>query len=208
MQLNNIRLPFDVDVHCRSGGCWLRGAMRSVALKAGESARVSAYRRFDLYTMSHSLIAASDVIHFDVMASRRPIRDESGDHSRRNWTHDPAKPLTLKLARTVFGEPNAPWSRAHAARMLDLSLRDLSAWMLREGAALTNLVCEQRLMRALIEVSQGRGQHGRYGFVSRERRDTAFFERFGVCVEQVAVIGRVGTLSWSGNPVDPGWWQG
>lgn len=119
MQLNNIRLPFDIDVHCRSGACWLRGAMRSVTLKAGESARVSAYRRFDLYTMSHSLIAASDAIHFDVMASRRPIREESGDHSPRNWADDPAKPLTLKLARAVFGEPNAPWSRAHAAGILE-----------------------------------------------------------------------------------------
>lgn len=87
----------------------------------------------------------------------------------------------------------------------DLSLRDLSAWMLREGAALTNLICEQRLMRALIEVSQGKGQKARHGFVSRERRDTAFFERFGVCVEQAAVIGRVGTVSWSGDLVlEPG----
>lgn len=150
-------------------------------------------------------MAASDAIHFDVMASRRPLREETGDHPPRNWAHDPAKPLTLKLARAVFGEPNAPWSRAHAARMLNLSLQDLSAWMLREGAALTSLVCEQRLMRALIEVSQGKGQHGRYGFVSRERRDTAFFERFGVCVKQAAVIGRVGTVTWSGDLVlEPG----
>lgn len=186
----------------------MRGAMRSVALKAGESARVSAYRRFDLYTMSHSLIAASDAIHFAVIASRSLLGDEIADHPPPNWAEDPAKPLTLKLARAVVGEPNAPWSRAHAAGMLDLSLRDLSAWRLREGAALTNLVCEQRLMRALIEISQGKGQHGRFGFVSRERRDTAFFERFGVCVEQVAVIGRVGTVSWSGNPVDAGRWQG
>lgn len=106
MQLNNIRLPFDVDVHCRSGACWLRGAIRSGALKAGESVRVRAYRRFDLYTLSHSLIAASDAIHFDVMASRCSLGDESGDHSPRNWADDPAKPLTLKLARAVFGEPN------------------------------------------------------------------------------------------------------
>ncbi|MCY1203690.1 hypothetical protein D9M68_277970 [compost metagenome] len=144
-------------------------------------------------------------VNLPVDVGRRPIRDESGDHSLRNWAHDPAKPLTLKLARAVFGEPNASWSRAHAAKMLDLSLRDLSAWMLREGAALASLVCEQRLMRASMEVSQGKGQHGRYGFVSRERHDTAFFERFYVCVEQAAVIGRVGTVSWSGDLVlEPG----
>lgn len=179
--------------------------MRSVSLRAGESARVKAYRRFDLYTPSSSLITARDAIHFVGMASK--TGDEAADHPPRRWGDDPVKPLTLKLARAVFGEPNAPWSRAHAAGMLNLSLRELSAWMLREGAALTKLVCEQRLMRALMEVSQGKGRHAKYGFVSRERRDTAFFDRFGVGVKQVAAIGRTGIVSWSGNPFDVGLWQ-
>ena len=182
--------------------------MRGVSLRAGESVRVNAYRRFDLYTSSSSLITARDAIHFVGMPSKGTAGEEAADHPLRRWADDPAKPLTLKLARAVFGEPNAPWSRAHAAQMLNLSLRELSAWMLREGAALTNLVCEQRLMRAFIEVSQGKGRQGRHGFVSRERRDTAFFDHFGIGVEQVAVIGRTGMVSWSGNPFDVGPWQG
>ncbi|SPA10387.1 conserved hypothetical protein [Cupriavidus taiwanensis] len=77
-----------------------------------------------------------------------------------------------------FEEPNAPCGRAYAASSFSRSPRDLSAWMLREGVALTNLICEQRLMRAMFDVSQGK-QHGRYGFACRERRNTVFYDRFG-----------------------------
>lgn len=60
------------------------------------------------------------------------------------------------------------------------------------------LVCEQRLMRTLFDASHGKGMRATHGFASRERRDTAFFDRFGVCVEQLAIIGRSGMVRWSG----------
>lgn len=200
MQLNNLRLPFDVDVLCRSGVCWLRGARRSISLRAGEGVRVRARRRFDMETMSPGLMTRGDAIHLAVAA---PAETGGGGFARRPgavWTDEPARPLTLQISRAVFLDPDAPWSRAYAAAMLDLSIRDLSAQVLREGAALTNLVCEQRLMRALFDVSHGRGMRATYGFASRERRDAAFFDRFGVCLEQFAIIGRAGIVSWSGMP--------
>ncbi len=198
VQLNNLCLPFDVDVLCHSGVWWLRGAMRSISLRAGENLRVRARRRFDIETMSAGLATGGDVLHLAIAAPKESGAEGCSRHPAVFWTDEPTRPLTVQIAQAVFAQPDAPWSRAHAAALLDLSMRDLSARMLMEGAALMPLVCEQRLMRTLFDASHGKGMRATHGFASRERRDTAFFDRFGVCVEQLAIIGRSGMVRWSG----------
>ncbi|MBB3014056.1 hypothetical protein [Cupriavidus alkaliphilus] len=200
MQLNNIRLPFDVDIQCRSGACWLRGARRSISLRAGESVRVRAFRCFDMETLSPGRVMGSDVVHLAIAATGETEGVGFSHRPSTAWTDEVARPLTLQISKAVFATPDAPWSRAYAAAMLDLSPRELSARMLKEGGALTDLICEQRLMRVFFELSHARGKRAKHGFASRERRDTAFFDRFGVCVEQLAMIGHTGRVSWSGPP--------
>ncbi|WP_150124156.1 hypothetical protein [Cupriavidus nantongensis] len=107
------------------------------------------------------------------------------------------RPLTLKIAMAVFSEPDAAWSRAYAAAMFGISKSMLSARMLYEGSALTHIICEQRLMRTLVDVAQGKPHRARYGFPSVERRDSAFFDRFELGIEDLNFIARVGRFSLS-----------
>jgi hypothetical protein len=107
--------------------------------------------------------------------------------------------LTLRIARAVFASPDAIWSRAHAAAAMGLSVRELSARLLRENGALTDIVMEQRLMRVLLERAHGEGGLSA-GFSSRDRLQSAFYDRFGMSADRLAAMRWRCALSWSGVP--------
>jgi len=202
MRLNNLRLPFDVEISPFRGRCWLRGSSRWISLEAGRRVRVSAHRRFCMETVPIGGItgpAEAHAIHLAVSAPGRQ-QDRVDHRAFGNWSDEPVRPLSQSVARAVFSEPEAPWRRARAAETLGLSVRELSVRLFREGATLSSLIWEQRLMRALFDVSQGRGIRATHGFVSREQRDSAFYDCLGICVEEVTNIGRAGALRWFGAP--------
>lgn len=119
------------------------------------------------------------------------------------WSQHTVGPMTLQLARAVFAEPDAPWSRPHAATAWNLSAQRISAQMLREGSSLSEVIREQRLMRALLAISQVdscRGASNAFGFSSMERLHTAFFDRFGTCARQLWALRWHCALSWSNIP--------
>jgi len=197
MRLNNLCLPFCVEVGCRRGSWWLHGVSRSIVLKAGQVARVMAHRRFAMEAGWTGSMTGGNAIHLALGTMKSARRDAAESPAVAVWVVPPARPLTLEVAKAVFSRPEAPWSRAHTAALLNISPGALSARMLREGVALTDLVCEQRLMRVLYEISHGKQMRATFGFASRERRDTAFFDRFGMCLDQFAAMNRAGIVSWS-----------
>jgi hypothetical protein len=73
--------------------------------------------------------------------------------------------------------------------------------MLREGRALTDIIWEQRLMRALIAVSLQGVPVSAFGFSTQERLHAAFLDRFGDFCEHFSSGRWHGALSWAGAPL-------
>ncbi len=195
IQLANLRLPFDIGIECRVGDCRLHWAKQSVVLAAGKRRRVAAYGRFGIWLPRFELQLGSTAARL-VQPSVRLLHADAlrGGVSA---VDDFLRPLTLSIAMAVFSEPDAPWSRSYVAATLGLSKDSLSARLLIEGSALTYIIREQRLMRTLFDVARGKSLHARNGFASLERRNTAFFDCFGVCVEELAMISQTGQFELS-----------
>lgn len=197
MQLFNICLPFDVEVQSQGDDCRLQWAAQSIVLTDGTRRWISAYRRFGIRIATHGRARTKSAVRLlppfaAPAAAGRPARAAASESSVRS--------LTLGVARAVFSAPDAAWTRAHAAAMFGVSKEILSARMLAEGSALTQIICEQRLMRTLFDVAQGMPHRSRYGFPSIERRDSAFYDQFGMSIEEFSWIARAGHFGLSAGP--------
>lgn len=194
MRLSNLRLPFATEIVGRRGACRLSHARHSRRLEWGRSVRLPAYELFHVEVEPGALSAGS-ALHLELSAAdRAPMPGR--------WLPCEPGALTLRIARAAFASPDASWSRAHAAAEMGMSVRELSARLLREGGALTDIVMEQRLMRALLELAHG-ARVPCTGFSSRERLHTAFYDRFGVSADRMAAMHWRCALSWSGIPAVP-----
>lgn len=195
MRLTNLRLPFATKIIGRRGACLLNHARRSRRLERGGSFRLPAYQLFHV-EVEPGALSAGNALHLELSAADRPSPPAS-------WSHREPGLLTLRIARAAFATPEAPWSRAHAAAVLGLSVCELSARLLREGGALTDIVLEQRLMRALLGLAQGEPASCA-GSASLERLHSAFYDRFGMCADRLAAMRWHCILSWSGVPAAQG----
>jgi AraC-like DNA-binding protein len=161
-----------------------------------------AYALFDVEVGPMTTIGAGNAFHL-AFADPAEGGAEGNAQPLFQWSRHTVGPLTLQLARAVFAEPDAPWSRPHAAAAWNLSEQRISAQMLREGSSLSEVIREQRLMRALLAIAQAdsyRSVSNAFGFSSLERLYAAFFDRFGTCAEQLCALRWHCAMSWSGMP--------
>lgn len=200
MRLRNLRLPFAAEIYCRSGRCQVSEHRRSKTLDRGACIRIPTYRQFRLEMPPWT--PASDFNTLHLALSEEMSLAGPGEADAKRWSGDSGGRITLHVARAVFAEPGAPWSRPHAASVLKMSVQSLSAQMLREGTALMEIVREQRLMRVLVDMAGNdrAGIHAgpTYGFCSREQLQSAFFDHFGLSLDRYAAEQRHCALTWSG----------
>ncbi len=200
MWLRNLRLPFAIEICCQSGRCQVSEHRRSKTLDRGACIRMPAYRKFRLEMPALTPGSDFNALHLALSQEMSPVGPGQADTQR--WSDDSSRPITLRVARAVFAEPGAPWSRPHAAGALKMSAQWLSAQMLREGSALMEIVREQRLMRVLVDMAcndrVGMQSGPTYGFCSLEQLQSAFFDRFGISLDRYAAEQRHCALTWSG----------
>jgi hypothetical protein len=203
MWLSNLRLPFVAEVVCRRGACLIGSGRYIHSLEQGGSFRLSAHRTFHLGLHCATSVGKGSTLH--ITLSEGPDLSGEVQGVAANLAFEGATriagPLTQQLAKAIFIAPQAPWSRAYAAAVLGLSMPRLSAQMLREGRALTDIILEQRLMRALVAVSLHGEAASAFGLATQERLYAAFFDRFGDCAEHFATGRWCGALSWAGAPL-------
>lgn len=191
MRLTNLRLPFATEIVGRRGACRLSLARRSRRLERGRSVKLPAYTLFHV-EVEPAALSAGSALHLELLDSdQAPLPGE--------WLPREPGPLTLRIARAVFVSPDASWSRAHAAAAMGMSVRELSARLLCENGALTDIVMEQQLMRVLLGRMHAEGGLSA-GLSSGDRLRSAFYDRFGMSADCLAALRWRCALSWSGVP--------
>lgn len=196
--VGNLRFPFAVYLYAKRGDQTLHSGSRRGVLREGEIVEVSAWTRFhyDGPVAAASRARGNPCLEIETGASLLP-------------PHGREATLTLQLAREVFADPSADWSAACAAQRAGLPPGRLRAGLFREGSALTAIVREQRLMRALVSVSAV--QETRIdlsllaswtGFGSQARFEAAFFQQFGCCPTAMGSLAAGAALAHKALPPD------
>ncbi len=201
MRLSNLRLPFAVEIHCWRGRCQVSEHCRSKPLIRGECIRMPEYRQFCLEFLPWTPTSESNAVHLSI--SDVIPKSASGQADVDGWSCDTDGHIKLRVARAVFADPDAAWSRNHAAGVLKIPVRSLSSKMLQEGAALMEIVREQRLMRALVDMIHNERarmhEKSSYGFCSLEQLQSEFYDRFGISLDRNAAERRHCAITWSGG---------
>ncbi|WP_168788504.1 hypothetical protein [Paraburkholderia aromaticivorans] len=195
LRVCNIRLPFQVEFVARRGQHLLAGERRRGVLAQGESVVVERYRT--VHYEGATLIDARVGYELHLILHDVPPIIDVGEACT-------APALGAVLAYAVFCEPACDWSVALAAERMQMSTQHLKAQLFRENNALTAILREQRLMRALLALlAQPHARQnlpalaGQFGFGSAARLDDAFDERFGSTASQIATLAWYPALTWS-----------
>ncbi|QVN23145.1 hypothetical protein [Burkholderia pyrrocinia] len=201
LRLYNLRLPFRLQMIARRGRHRLAGERRSGVLAQGDTVVVDRYR-----TVHYEGATAIDPrtgyeLHL-LIHDERPL----AHRAQAGATPGVAAccPLAACVADAVFREPARAWSVARAAEHLQMNARRLQTLLFRESAALTAIVREQRLMRALLVLlaqSSARGDLAQLadqvGFASASCLDNAFDAHFGASASRIARLAWCPALTWS-----------
>lgn len=197
LRVYNLRVPFPVRITARRGHHQLAGERRRGVLAQGESIVLDSYR-----TMHYEGATSIDPrvgyeLHLAIH-DRAPCDDADSLGSASS----PA--LAARVARAVFRAPARDWSIALAAERMQLSTRHLKGQLFRENSALTAIVREQRLMRALLALlAQPCARQNlatladQSGFASAVRLNDAFDEHFGSSASRIATLAWYPALTWS-----------
>lgn len=205
LRLYNLRLPFVVRVTARRGEHRLASARRSGILIEGASLVVPAYRllHYEGATITDARAGHELHLHIDDDSPNAAIRVTDGAApSLRHCDTDQA--LSIRLARAVFLNPAADWSSGRMAEHAGMTPRELSTQLFREGSALTAIVREQRLMRALFALlapppAQADLKHlaVQAGFASFARFDAMASRHFRCSTAKLAKLAWCPALTWS-----------
>ena len=102
---------------------------------------------------------------------------------------DARKPMGLALARHVFRDPAARWSRDLLSPLVGMEPLAISRALFREGESFPHLVREQRLMRVFAGLGSGQvldvGFAAGYGFSEVRQLDGQFSVQFDARLEQM-----------------------
>jgi AraC-like DNA-binding protein len=197
LRVHNLRLPFRMRMIAQRGQHRLAGERRHGLLAQGESVVVERYR----------------TVHYEGAISIDPrvgyelhlVIHDDGPHAVADVPCiSPSRILAARVAHAVFREPACDWSVALAAERMEMSARHLKARLFRENSALTAIVREQRLMRALLALlAQPYARENlsaladQFGFASAARLDDAFDEHFGSSASRIAMLAWYPSLTWS-----------
>jgi AraC-like DNA-binding protein len=201
LRVSNLRLPFRVRMVARRGQHLLSGERRRGVLTQGESIVVDGYRSVHYGGAMHVDPRIGHELHL-VLHDDKPC-------AARGAPGSPAPPgLAARVAHAVYREPASDWSVAHTAERMQMSAQHLKTGLFREGSALTAIVREQRLMRALLALLAHPHARcnldaivGQFGFSSVAQLDDAFDRHFGMTASRVAKLAWYPALTWSvANP--------
>jgi AraC-like DNA-binding protein len=208
LRLRNLRLPFVIQLIARRGAHRLAGRGRAGILVEGTSLVVPAYRSLHYEGAVIIDAKAGHELHL-LICDETPAADLYVHRGLalplRRANVDLA--LTTRLARAVFLNPAAGWTPALAAEHAGMTIRGLSAQLFREGGAVTTIVREQRLMRALLLLltpqparADSRPLATQVGFAPHARFDAMFSRHFGFGAAQLAQRAWCPALTWSMAP--------
>jgi AraC-like DNA-binding protein len=195
LRVCNIRLPFEVEFLARRGQHLLAGERRRGVLAQGESVVIKRYRtvHYEGATLIDPRVGYE--LHL-VLHDTLPFTNVGETCT--------APTLAAALAYAIFCEPVCDWSVALAAERMRMSTQHLKAQLFRENNALTAILREQRLMRALLALlAQPHARQNltalasQFGFISATRLDRAFNEHFGSTASQIATLAWYPALTWS-----------
>ncbi|WP_185624984.1 helix-turn-helix domain-containing protein [Burkholderia cepacia] len=197
LRLYNLRLPFPIHLSARRGHHLLAGERRRGVLTQGQSAVLAPYR-----TVHYEGATAIDPrIGFELHLT---INRHVEHIATGAWDTTATPVLAVRVARAVFSDPALEWSVPFTAERMQMSPRDLTRQLFRENNALTAIVREQRLMRALLALlaypqtrDDLRGLACQLGFASAARLNDTFDEHFGSSATRVATLAWYPTLTWS-----------
>ncbi|CAE6821631.1 helix-turn-helix transcriptional regulator [Paraburkholderia domus] len=204
LRLHNLRLPFAVRLTAHMGRHRLAGDRRAGVLDEGASLDLPAYRTLHYEGPVIADARAGHRLHL--------LIDEYTAPAQRSPADDLRIKLAIRLARAVFRDPASDWSLSMASQHMGMTRHALATQLFREGSALTPIVREQRLMRALLAAlaaSPGHMQMAKLavqtGFVSVKRFDMMFSRHFGCGVGQLEKRAWSPALTWSAvNHGSPG----
>jgi AraC-like DNA-binding protein len=190
LRVHNLRLPFRMQMIARRGRHLLASTRRRGVLAQGEAVLIERYRT--VHYEGTTLIDPRVGYELHLLIHD----DEPGSGTRSS--------LAARIALAVFREPACDWSIALAAERMQISARTLKAQLFRENNALTAIVREQRLMRALLALladPQLRNDLAslamEVGFASVSHMDDAFDAHFGCTASRVARLAWCRALTWS-----------
>lgn len=197
LRVYNLRLPFRLQVVARRGQHLLADERLRGLLEQGESVVVEPYH----------------MLHYEGATSIDPrvgyqlhlaIHDDGRDAGTDGPGTASSPILAARVAHAVFCDPASDWSVLRAADRMRVGPRQLKAQLFRENSALTAIVREQRLMRALLALlahprarANLESAAGQFGFASVARLDDAFDEHFGSSASQIAALAWYPALTWS-----------
>ncbi|MBE2966666.1 helix-turn-helix domain-containing protein [Burkholderia cepacia] len=197
LRLYNLRLPFPIHLSARRGHHLLAGERRRGVLTQGRSAVLAPYR-----TVHYEGAVAIDPrtgyeLHLTI--------DRHVEHVATDaWDTTATPVLAVRVARAVFSDPASAWSVPFTAERLQMSPRTLTGQLFRENNALTAIVREQRLMRALLALlaypqtrDDLRALAVQLGFASAARLNDTFDEHFGSTATRIATLAWYPALTWS-----------
>ncbi|VWC32173.1 hypothetical protein BLA13014_06332 [Burkholderia aenigmatica] len=197
LRLYNLRLPFPIHLSARRGHHLLAGERRRGVLTQGRSAVLGPYR-----TLHYEGATAIDPrIGYELhLTIDRHVEHVAAD----SWDTTAAPVLAVRVARAVFSDPALEWSVPFTAERMQMSPRDLTGQLFRENNALTAIVREQRLMRALLALLEYpktcddlHALAYQLGFASAARLNDTFDEHFGSSATRVATLAWYPALTWS-----------
>jgi methylphosphotriester-DNA--protein-cysteine methyltransferase len=109
--------------------------------------------------------------------------------------------MSLVLARHVFHNPAAPWSRELLSSVIGLEPLAISRALFREGESFPQLVREQRLMRVLASLDGDQTLNtafaAGYGFSEARRLAEHFSEKFDARLDQLLAV-KARPARWNG----------
>jgi AraC-like DNA-binding protein len=208
LRLYNLRVPFVIRVTARRGEHRLASGRRSGILHEGASLVLPAYRKLDYEGATIIDARSGHELHLHIDGEPHDAAPRAtGDAARSLRRRDAEPVLAIRLARAVFLNPAADWSFCRAAEHTGMTPGSLRTQLFRESNALTTIVREQRLMRALFALlarphTQAELKHlgGQWGFTSGTRFRSAFSRHFGCSTAQLAKLAWCPPLTWSAAP--------
>ncbi|WP_152608041.1 helix-turn-helix domain-containing protein [Burkholderia sp. A9] len=197
LRLYNLRLPFPIHLSARRGHHLLAGERRRGVLAQGRSAILAPYR-----TVHYEGATAIDPrigyeLHLTIDSHLERVASDA-------WGTSATPVLAVRVAHAVFSDPTSDWSVSFTAERMKMSPRELTGQLFRENNALTAIVREQRLMRALLALlaypqtrDDLRTLACQLGFASAARLNDTFDEHFGSSATRVATLAWYPALTWS-----------
>lgn len=202
--VRNLRFPFALWLCALRGGHLLQGDHRRGVLCEGSIVRIAPWTRFHYDGPDSGTTLRGREPRLELDAAVSSLRD----HDRETSTRSSNLALTLQVAQAVFEQPWADWSAASAAQRVGLPAARLRAALFREGSALTAIVREQRLMRALILLTASDRLHADLtqlanstGFGTLARFEAAFSQHFGCKASAAHTLSSGNALAWVSSPL-------